>query len=112
YKEVPEIDQYYIVGTGTVTSPNGPLANTGAGGTTDVAPCFLCGQSAYAYVLGQMPRPTRRAEDDYDFLDGVGVEMQYAYAKIGKAPVGSAGSNTDLKDWGVLTFFVAATPDT
>jgi hypothetical protein len=111
YREIPEIDSYYIVGTGTPTTPNGPLAGKGAAGI-DVAPCFLCGQSAYAYVLGQLPRATRRKEDDYEFLDGIGVELQYAYGKLAKAPVGSPGTNTDLKDWGVVTFFVAATPDT
>src|SRR5262249_47178349 len=113
YREIPEIDNYYILGSGTVTAPNGPLAGVGAGAPgIDVAPCFMCGQSAYAYVLGQMPRATQRAEADYDFLDGIGTELQYGYGKIAKAPVGSAGSNTDLKDWGVVTFFVAATPDT
>src|SRR5215469_11691666 len=113
YREIPEIDNYYILGTGTVTAPNGPLAGKGAGAPAiDVAPCFMCGQSAYAYVLGQLPRSTRRKEDDYEYLDGIGIEMQYSYGKIAKAPVGSPGTNTDLKDWGVLTFFVAATPDT
>lgn len=111
YREIPEIDAYYIVGTGTPTAGNGPLAGKGATGI-DVAPCFMCGQSAYAYVLGQLPRATRRKEDDYEFLDGIGVECQYAYGKLAKAPVGSPGTNTDLKDWGVVTFFVAATPDT
>ncbi|HVR10514.1 MAG TPA: DUF4043 family protein [Thermoanaerobaculia bacterium] len=111
YREIPEIDAYYIVGGGTVTAPTGPLAGKGAAGI-DTAPCFMCGQSAYAYVLGQLPRATRRKEDDYEFLDGIGVEAQYAYGKIAKAPVGSPGTNTDLKDWGVVTFFVAATPDT
>ena len=111
YREIPEIDTYYILGTGTPAAPNGPLAGTGAAGI-DCAPCFMCGQSAYAYVLGQLPRATRRKEDDYEFLDGIGVEMQYGYGKVAKAPVGSPGTNTDLKDWGVVSFFVAATPDT
>ena len=111
YREIPEIDTYYILGTGTPAAPNGPLAGTGAAGI-DCAPCFMCGQSAYAYVLGQLPRATRRKEDDYEFLDGIGVEAQYAYGKVAKAPVGSPGTNTDLKDWGVVSFFVAATPDT
>jgi hypothetical protein len=111
YREIPEIDSYYVVGTGTPAAGNGPLAGSGAAGI-DCAPCFMCGQSAYAYVLGQLPRATRRKEDDYEFLDGIGVEVQYAYGKVAKAPVGSPGTNTDLKDWGVVTFFVAATPDT
>lgn len=110
YREIPEIDTYYILGTGSPSAPNGPLAGTGAGGI-DVSPCFMCGQSAYAYVLGELPRATRRKEDDYEFLDGIGIEAQYAYGKIAKAPVGSPGTNTDLKDWGVVSFFVAATPD-
>lgn len=110
YREIPEIDQYYVIGTGTVSAPNGPLAGKGAAGI-DVAPFFLCGQNAYAYVIGQLPRATSRDETDYQFLRGMGIEMQYGYGKIAKAPVGGPGAIGTLKDFGVVTGFVAAVPD-
>ena len=111
YREIPEIDQRYILGTGTVQAPNGPLAGKGAAGI-DVAPFFLCGQNAYAYVVGQLPRATHRDETDYQFLRGMGIEMQYGYGKIAKAPVSAgAGGIGTLKDYGVVTGFVAAIPD-
>jgi hypothetical protein len=110
YREIPEIDARYVVGTGSVQAPNGPLHGTGAAGI-DCAPVFMCGQNAYAYVIGQLPRATSRDETDYQFLRGMGIEMQYAYGKIAKAPTNSPGAIGSLKDFGVVTGFVAATPD-
>lgn len=110
YREIPEIDQRYILGSGTVQAPTGPLHGTGAAGI-DCAPFFLCGQNAYAYVVGQLPRATSRDETDYQFLRGMGIEMQYGYGKIAKAPVGGPGAIGTLKDFGVVTGFVAAVPD-
>jgi Protein of unknown function (DUF4043) len=112
YREIPEIDSRYILGTGTVQAPNGPLAGKGAGApAVDVAPFFLCGQNAYAYVVGQLPKATSRDETDYQFLRGMGIEMQYGYGKIAKAPVGGPGAIGTLKDFGVVTGFVAAPAD-
>lgn len=110
YREIPEIDSRYIIGTGTVQAGNGPLAGTGAGGI-DCAPVFMCGQNAYAYVVGQLPRATSRDETDYQFLRGMGIEMQYGYGKIAKAPTSGPGAIGTLKDFGVVTGFVAAVPD-
>lgn len=92
--EIPEIDER--------------LTLTGVGySSSDVVPCFLCGTSALAYVTGQMPRPTSRKEDDYDFLTGVGIEGQYGIGKVYKAPAGSSS----LKDWGMVTVFVSSVAD-
>lgn len=111
YREIPEIDQRFIIGiNGTVAAPLGPLAATGAA-SIDVAPVFMCGQSALAYVIGQLPRATKRDETDYQFLEGMGIEMQYGVGKVAKDAVGNAGAIGTLKDWGMVTGFVAAVPD-
>lgn len=96
YKEIPEITQRLL------------LKGVGAG-PIDVEPCFLCGQGALAYVMGQMPRPTQLEDGDYDFVTGMGIEAQYGVGKIAKAPlaVGAAATTGDLVDWGMVTGFVA-----
>lgn len=95
-REIPEIDlrcpTYY--------------ATAGAGGIS-VSPVFMCGQSALVQAWGQMPRPTRLKEDDYDFLDGVGIDMALGIAKIAKStPAGN------LREWATFTGFVASQADT
>ena len=93
--EIPEIDER--------------LTLTGVGNSSsDVVPCFLCGTSALALVTGQMPRPTQRKEDDYEFLTGVGIEGQYGIGKVFKAP---ASAPSTIKDWGIVTVFVSSVPD-
>jgi hypothetical protein len=96
YLEIPEITQRLL------------LSGIGAS-SIDVEPVFLLGQSALGYVMGQMPRPTRRDETDYDFIKGIGIEAQYGVGKIAKAPqsVGSAATVGDLIDWGMVTGFVS-----
>ena len=98
YKEVPEFDSLLLLSAAGASS-------------ADVAPIFLCGQNALAYVVGQMPKPTTRDETDYQFLTGIGIEMQFGAGKVAKAPVSSAGSNTDLVDFGMVTGHVAAPAD-
>lgn len=97
-REVPEIDDLLL------------LPDVGAGGTVDVAPSFYCGQNAMALAWGQMPRPTERREDDYQFLIGRGVEMVYGVGKVFRADP-SRGTNQKLKQWGVVSVFTAAEPD-
>jgi hypothetical protein len=80
-------------------------ATAGNGGTTHVQPVFICGQSAMAQFYGQMPRPTRLDNTDYEFNRGVGIEMAYGVGKIAKK------TSSKLKDWGVFTMFVAAAGD-
>ena len=74
YLEIPEITQRLL------------LKGVGTAGI-DVEPCFLLGQGAMAYALGQMPRPTQLEDGDYDFITGMGIEAQYGVAKIAKAPI-------------------------
>jgi hypothetical protein len=95
YKEIPEITQRLLLkGVGN--------------GSIDVEPFFLCGQAAFAYAMGQMPRPTTLEDGDYDFVTGLGIEAQYGVAKIAKAPQSVSGATVgDLVDWGVVTGFVS-----
>lgn len=92
--EIPEIDeQLTLSGIGAASS--------------DVVPSFLCGVSALAYVLGQMPTPTKNDESDYQFNEGIGIELQYGTGKVAKIPAGGSS----LKDWGIVTVFVSSVPD-
>ena len=79
--------------------------NAGTGGI-QVAPAFLCGQSAVGWCWGKMPTPTFLKEDDYQFLRGAGIKMAYGVAKVAKK---NAAGN--FKEWGVYTGFFAAVAD-
>jgi len=81
---------------------------TAGGGGGRVEPYYLCGQQAAVLGWGQMAKPTFRKEDDYGFIKGVGTEMCFGVSKMfRKYPQdGSA-----LKQWGVLSGFVAAPLD-
>lgn len=90
-REVPEIDDLCTVDSAGASS-------------IDVAPVFMCGQQALAVAWAQMVKPTRRTEDDYQFIKGVGVEMAYGVAKLAKVPAGASA----LKDWGIVTGYFAS----
>ena len=96
-REVPEISNFVDnVWTTLVT----------AGATTSrVEPVFFCGQQAAVFAIGQMPKPTFRNEDDYQFVKGVGIEMAYGVAKTFKK---HPNTGTALKQWGVVTGFFSA----
>lgn len=95
YKEIPEITQRLL------------LKGVGAG-PIDVEPFFLCGQAAFAHAMGQLPRPTKLEDGDYDFITGLGIEAQYGVGKVAKAPQNVSGATVgDLIDWGVVTGFVS-----
>jgi hypothetical protein len=84
-----------------------PTFYTTAGGSAGrVSPAFLCGAAAVGFGWGQMPKPTFRQENDYQFVRGVGIEMAYGVGKIAKKnPAGN------LKEWGIFTGFFAAAAD-
>lgn len=71
-----------------------------------VAPAFLCGQSAVAWCWGKMPTPTFRKEDDYGFIRGTGIEMCYGVGKIAKM-----NPTNNFREWGMFTGFFAAVAD-
>jgi hypothetical protein len=80
----------------------------GASTTVVVEPVFLCGQQAVSFCWGQMAKPTTRAEDDYGFITGVGVEMAYGIAKNFKK---HPNTGTKLVQWGMATGFFAISGD-
>ena len=92
YLEIPEITQRLL------------LSGVGAS-SIDVEPVFMCGQAAFAYAMGQMPRPTTLEDGDYDFITGMGIEAQYGVGKIAKASIND--SSQTLVDFGVVTGFVS-----
>jgi hypothetical protein len=96
HREIPEIDTLVPV----------YYKNAGSGGTTDVRPVWLCGQSAMAMAYGQMAKPTQLDNTDYQFNQGVGIEAAYGVGKMFKKTTGGA-----IKEWGICTGFYAATPD-
>jgi hypothetical protein len=94
-REVPELD---------IRLPT-TYTTAGAAGI-QIAPLFLCGQSAMAWCWGRMPTPTFLKEDDYQFFRGVGVMMAYGMKKIAKLnPLGN------YKEWGVFTGIFASASD-
>lgn len=79
---------------------------TAGSGGIQVAPAFMCGQQAQAWCWGQMPMPTFRKEDDYQFNRGTGIQMAYGIGKLAKlTPAGN------FKEWGCFTGFFPAVPD-
>jgi hypothetical protein len=94
-RKIPEIDRIAV--------------KSGAGAASaNVAPMFLCGQSAVAFVWGQLPKPTERKEDDYGMLIGRGIEMVYGIAKIFRK-ITSTGY---MKQHGVVTAYMASVDNT
>lgn len=94
-REVPQMDTLRLPGVGA----SGIAVSMG----------FMCGQNAVALAWGQMPRPTERREDDYQFLIGRGVESVYGIGKVFNR-VGT-GASAKLVQWGVVTGFFADIPD-
>lgn len=91
-REIPEIDTL--------------LTQAGVGASSiNVAPVFLCGKSAIGLTWGQLPEPTKLDDTDYQFLQGVGIEMCYGVGKLFYKTTAGA-----LKDWGVVTGFVSSVP--
>lgn len=81
--------------------------STAGTGAIQVAPMFLCGQSALAHCWGRTVMPTFLKEDDYQFYRGVGVQMAYGIKKIAK--LNPAGN---YKEWGIYTGFTYSPADT
>lgn len=100
-REIPDIDPYVNTPTGSGGWQT-VLTNTG---TVLCHPVFLCGQSALSFAWGQMARPTFLKEDDYQFAVGAGVEMCYGVGKLFKK---HPKAGTNLKQWGMVTGFFAA----
>jgi hypothetical protein len=99
-RQIPEISNF-VTSTWTNLLTAGTTSNR-------CEPVFLCGQQAAAMCWGRMARPTFRKEDDYDFIQGVGVDMCYGTVKMyTKHP--SSGSN--LVQSGMVTGFYSSATD-
>lgn len=99
-REVPEIS-LYVSNVWTALKTAGDTSGR-------VEPVFLCGQQAACLAWGQMAKPTFRKEDDYGFISGVGTEMCYGVSKLFKRhPMDQSA----LKQWGIVSCFVAAADD-
>lgn len=99
FREIPE---FYSNRTGTTRNPSTHLTGVGAS-TIDVGVNFLCGAQAIGYVNKQAALPTSKNEDDYGFVDGVGIEMAYGMDKLRW----NNGSGTN-KDHGIVTVYCSA----
>lgn len=85
YREVPELPV---------------LAGVGAAGI-DVAPNYLCGAQTVGWAIGMAPRFTRKAEDDYEFEEGVGIMFKDGVEKMFR----------DLQQNGMVTVYTAGVAD-
>lgn len=92
-RQVPEIDTLCQV------------TNT-AGVPIQVAPMFMCGRNALAWVVSQEAEATRLDETDYQFKKGAGIELSYG---VGKLFYKDGSGN--LIDWGQVTGYVASPDD-
>lgn len=54
--------------------PDLPILSAVGASSADVAPGYLCGAEAQTIAWGQDPIATRRSDDDYGFIKGVGTE--------------------------------------
>lgn len=96
YREIPE---FYRARQGTGTNSETTISSTIVVGAN-----FLCGAQAIGYVNKQAAMPTTKKEDDYGFVDGVGVEMAYGMDKLRW----NNGGSTLKPDVGMVTVYAAA----
>lgn len=76
-----------------------------AGTVVHVAPMFLCGRQALAWVVSEEAEATRLDVTDYQFKKGVGIELSYGISKLFYK---TSGGN--LVDWGTVSAYAAAPP--
>jgi len=84
-------------------------ADLGASGTTDVGPCLLCGQQALALAYAQRTRSVEDTPRDYGRILPIGIEDIRGVEKL---RFGTGASDTTTpKDWGMVTGWFVAQPD-
>ena len=104
-REIPEIADF-IDGTSGTNGVWGGAAtadglNTAGNGSSRVGACFLCGQQALSYGLGQRPQTIVDKDYDFGFQPGVAVELKNDIQK----------SYFNNKQHGMVTVFVSAAAD-
>lgn len=99
FREIPE---FYMARQGNSTNPETHLTGVGAA-SIDVGANFLCGAQAIAMASKQAPLPTVKSEDDYNFFNGMGIELAHGIEKL------RWGNGTNLaKDVGMVTVYASA----
>lgn len=104
YREIPEFYQGRFGGT------NADTHLVGAGSSVDVGVNFLCGAQAIGMVQKQAALPISKKEDDYGFIDGIGVELAQGFQKL-RWNNNANGQITNGKDYGMVTVYAAASAD-
>lgn len=99
FREIPE---FYTLRNGSGRNTNTHLSGVGAS-SIDVGVNFLCGAQAIGFVNKQAPLPTKKNEDDYGFVDGIGIELAHGMNKLRW----NNGSGTN-KDLGIVTCYFSA----
>jgi hypothetical protein len=89
-REIPEIASLGAVGNGGAV----------------LEPVYFCGAQALAVAWAKTTKSTIRKEDDYGFRHGLGFFEMRGIEKV----LWNQGE-TDAKDWGMVTGFVAAAAD-
>lgn len=85
-------------------------ADLGSGASVDVGPCILCGQQALAYAIAQRTRSIEDPERDFGRLIPIGIEDIRGVEKMRFGTDASVDTTTP-KDWGMVTGWFAAQPD-
>lgn len=102
FREIPE---FYRARQGTGTNSDTHIVGVGAS-SIDVGANFLCGAQALGMVNKQAPLPTTREDKDYNFVDGIGIELAHGIKKVVWSN-NSGGSNNN-KDLGMVTVYASA----
>lgn len=100
YREIPEFYQGKDADSGLNAD------TTFSNGTIQCGVSFLCGAQAIGFVNKQAAIPTSRADDDYGFLKGVGIEFADGIDKLRWN--NNAGGINNGKDVGMVTVYHAA----
>lgn len=108
FREIPELE---VAKFSSSYNTETTLAGVGAS-SSDVGVNFLCGCQAIAFVNKEMPTPTSKKEDDYDFFKGVGIELAHGIEKCRWANNTSGNLGTTYKDFGMVTAYFSASADT
>ena len=95
FREIPE---FYTARQGTGVNTETTIAST-----IQVGANFLCGAQSLGFVNKQAALPTSKSEDDYGFVDGVGIELAHGIDKLRW----NNGGGTN-KDVGMVTVYAAA----
>lgn len=99
FREIPE---FYQPRFGAGPNPETTFSN----GTIQCGVSFLCGAQSIGFVNKQAPLPTKKNEDDYGFVDGVGIELAHGIDKL-RWNNNTSGPNNG-KDVGIVTVYHAA----